>query len=70
MRAVVQKVLEGSVIVEGSEVANIGQGLVCLIGLGRDDKYEDMNWLVSKILNARFFDDDGKMWKKRYVLLT
>eukprot|EP01138_Halocafeteria_seosinensis_P003801 gb/GECG01003887.1/.p1 GENE.gb/GECG01003887.1/~~gb/GECG01003887.1/.p1 ORF type:complete len:182 (+),score=25.62 gb/GECG01003887.1/:1-546(+) len=64
MRAVVQKVLEGSVIVEGSEVASIGRGLVCLIGIARDDKYEDMNWLVSKILNGRFFEDEDKMWKK------
>lgn len=66
MKAVVQRVLEAYVKVDGTEIAKIGRGLVCLVGIARDDRKDDMDWLVSKILNGRYFDDDqGKMWKKR-----
>ena len=62
MRAVVQRVSEASVTVEGREVARIGQGLLVLIGIGHDDGPEQADKLARKLLALRVFEDDaGKM---------
>lgn len=61
MRAVVQRVLQGSVTVEG-EKKEIGSGLVILLGVGLEDGPEDGEYLAGKILNLRIFEDqEGKM---------
>jgi len=62
MRAVVQRVTRASVTIEGEIVGEIGNGLVVLLGIARDDKTEDADYLVPKITALRIFDDaDGKM---------
>ncbi|AZR73090.1 D-tyrosyl-tRNA(Tyr) deacylase [Anoxybacter fermentans] len=62
MRAVVQRVLRGSVTVEGKVVGKIGPGLVILLGIGQDDGPEDIKYLAEKIVNLRIFEDEnGKM---------
>jgi D-tyrosyl-tRNA(Tyr) deacylase len=62
MRAVVQRVSEASVTVEDRIVGEIGHGFLILLGVGRDDKPEDADYLVEKITNLRVFtDDQGKM---------
>lgn len=62
MRAVIQRVSEASVRVEGRIVGEIGSGFLVLLGVGRDDKPEDADYLVEKITNLRIFtDDQGKM---------
>jgi D-tyrosyl-tRNA(Tyr) deacylase len=62
MRAVVQRVTRASVIVEGETVGEIGNGLVVLLGIARDDTKVEAAYLVDKITNLRIFDDqDGKM---------
>jgi D-tyrosyl-tRNA(Tyr) deacylase len=62
MRAVVQRVQSARVEVEGNVVGAIEQGLLAYIGFGRADSDEDRAWLLSKILNARVFEDEaGKM---------
>ncbi len=62
MRAVIQRVLRGSVKVEGKIIGQIGAGLVILLGIGQDDGAEDIKYLAEKIVNLRIFeDDDGKM---------
>ena len=62
MRAVVQRVSEASVTVEGNLAGKIGAGLCVLIGVGGGDSERDAEWLADKILNLRIFeDDDGKM---------
>lgn len=64
MRAVVQRVSRGSVSVEGEEIARINQGLVILLGVGRDDSSEDAVYLSGKIANLRIFEDqEGKLNK-------
>ncbi|TEB13086.1 D-tyrosyl-tRNA(Tyr) deacylase [Pelotomaculum sp. FP] len=63
MRAVVQRVVRGSVTVEGQTMAReIGPGLVVLLGVGYGDAASDACYLAEKIANLRIFEDDqGKM---------
>lgn len=62
MRAVLQRVKEASVTVEGREVGRIGPGLLALLGVHKDDTDDDLEWMVQKVPNLRIFDDDaGKM---------
>jgi D-tyrosyl-tRNA(Tyr) deacylase len=62
MRAVVQRVKRGAVTVGGERVAEIGPGLVVLVGVGKGDTEAQADWLAEKIANLRIFEDDaGKM---------
>lgn len=62
MRAVVQRVTEASVEVEGRRVGEIGPGLVVLLGIAREDTNDDVDYLAEKIANLRIFNDEqGKM---------
>lgn len=62
MRAVIQRVRHASVTVHGNTVAEIGSGLLVLIGVTHEDSESDFQWLASKIASLRIFpDQDGKM---------
>ena len=62
MRAVVQRVTRASVRVGEEIVGEIGNGLVVLLGIARDDTKVEAAYLVDKISNLRVFDDEeGKM---------
>lgn len=62
MRAVVQRVTRAKVTVEGESVGEIGNGLVVLVGIAREDTKVEAAYLVDKIANLRIFDDqEGKM---------
>ncbi len=62
MRAVIQRVKEARVDVDGQEVGRIGKGLAILIGVAKDDGEEDVEYLVDKISGLRIFEDEeGKM---------
>ena len=62
MRAVIQRVLEASVTVEGRRVSEIGPGLLVLLGVGNGDAEKDAAWMADKIANLRIFEDEaGKM---------
>jgi D-tyrosyl-tRNA(Tyr) deacylase len=62
MRAVVQRVKESMVSVEGQVVGQISKGLLVLLGVAQDDSIEQADYLVDKIINLRIFEDDqGKM---------
>ena len=62
MRALVQRVSEASVTVEGDEIARIGPGLLVLLGVRRGDGEAEADRLASKLLALRVFEDDeGKM---------
>ena len=62
MRAVVQRVTRANVTIGGETVGEIGNGLVVLLGIARDDSKEDADYLVPKIIALRIFDDpEGKM---------
>ena len=62
MRAVVQRVTRAKVTVNDEIVGEIGNGLVVLLGIARDDTRLDAAYLVDKITALRIFDDqEGKM---------
>ena len=62
MRAVLQRVSQGSVTVDGKIVAEIGLGLVILLGIAPQDTDENAEQLADKIANLRIFEDaDEKM---------
>ncbi len=62
MRAVVQRVSEAFVEVEGEVVGRIGLGLFVLLGVGQKDTLEDALYLARKTVALRIFpDSEGKM---------
>lgn len=62
MRAVIQRVKEARVEVEGRVTGSIGAGLVVLLGVSKTDSHRDADYLVDKILSLRIFpDESGKM---------
>jgi len=61
MKAVIQRVANASVTIEGNLKSSIGQGLLVLLGVGEDDGLEDIAWLVRKISAMRIFDDTDRV---------
>jgi D-tyrosyl-tRNA(Tyr) deacylase len=62
MRAIVQRVKESAVSVDGEVISNIGNGLLVFIGIAQEDRSSDAEYLAEKISNLRIFEDDaGKM---------
>ncbi len=62
MRAVLQRVREASVTVDGAVVGRIGPGLLVLLGVGRGDTEADVDFMVDKVPGLRVFEDElGKM---------
>ena len=62
MRAVIQRVSRARVNIGDETVGEIAAGMVVLLGVGKNDKRADVEYLAEKILNLRIFpDQDGKM---------
>ena len=61
MKAVIQRVSQASVTIDGNIKSAIEKGLLVLIGIEDADTAEDIHWLSSKIVNLRIFDDDNKV---------
>jgi D-tyrosyl-tRNA(Tyr) deacylase len=62
MRALVQRVSQATVDVEGERVAQIGPGMLVLLGVARGDDEEDADRLADKVRALRIFDDaEGRM---------
>jgi D-aminoacyl-tRNA deacylase len=62
MRAVIQRVTRAHVTVDDRIVGKIGKGLLVLLGVAREDTRSDADYLASKIVALRIFDDEaGKM---------
>jgi D-tyrosyl-tRNA(Tyr) deacylase len=61
MRAVIQRVREASVDVDGERVGHIGRGLVVLVGVSINDGPRQADWMADKLLGLRVFEnDEGK----------
>lgn len=58
MRIVIQRVSHASVTINQQVKSSIGMGFLILLGIGKDDTEEDINWLVKKIIALRIFDDE------------
>jgi D-tyrosyl-tRNA(Tyr) deacylase len=62
MKALVQRVKEAGVTVDGERVSSIGRGFVVLLGVVKGDTAKDLDYLVRKVANLRVFEDaEGKM---------
>jgi len=62
MRIVAQRVSQARVLIEGETVSQIGRGLLLLVGVKRDDRPSDAEFLAHKCLNLRVFEDQqGKL---------
>ncbi len=62
MRAVIQRVKQASVDVDGIKTGIISTGIVTFLGIHRNDGAKEIGWMVEKIINLRIFPDpDGKM---------
>jgi D-tyrosyl-tRNA(Tyr) deacylase len=62
LKAVIQRVREAKVEVDGKTVGQIGKGILILLGVEKGDKERDADWLAEKIGNLRIFEDKaGKM---------
>jgi D-tyrosyl-tRNA(Tyr) deacylase len=62
MKAVIQRVSEARVVVDGSTVGEIGIGTLVLLAVEQGDREEDADWLAQKIVSLRMFSDrDDKM---------
>lgn len=59
MIVVIQRVSESSVKIEGNVKAQIGLGLMILLGIEEADTQEDIDWLAKKIVNLRIFPDEN-----------
>ncbi len=60
MRAVVQRVNHSKVSVEGEVHSEMSRGLLVLLGVGKEDSDEDVEYLVDKVLNLRIFEDENE----------
>jgi len=58
MRAVIQRVTEATVKVDGIIVGEIQTGLLILLGIEDADTVEDIDWLCAKVVNLRVFNDE------------
>lgn len=59
MKAVVQRVLEACLKVDGKIISEIGQGMVIFLGIGQGDTENDLEKMVDKICKLRIFTDDN-----------
>ena len=60
MRAIVQRVTEASVSVEGEIIGKIGKGFMVLLGVADEDTQADMKYIADKIINLRVFEDENE----------
>lgn len=67
MRALVQRVSQASVTVEGRLIAAIERGLLVFLGIYPDDGEAEIVWLAEKILGLRVFPDDDKPMNRSVV---
>lgn len=62
MRAVLQRVSEASVTVDGQVIGEIGKGIIVLFGMLGTDNEKTMEYMLDKVVNLRIFEDEnGKM---------
>ena len=61
MRVVIQRVSEASVKIDNKLKSQINNGLLILLGISEIDSFEDVQWLCSKIINLRVFNDNFKV---------
>ena len=58
MKAIVQRVTQASVRIDGAIRSSIGIGALVLLGIHKEDTEKDIEWMTRKIANMRIFEDD------------
>jgi len=61
MKAIIQRVSESSVTIQGKITSSIGYGMMVLIGIEDADNIDDIKWLSNKIVNLRIFEDTSNV---------
>ncbi len=64
MRALIQRVADASVSIEGQTVGSIGSGLLVLLGIAQGDTEDDAQYLVGKVANLRIFADEENRFNR------
>jgi D-aminoacyl-tRNA deacylase len=64
MRVILQRVKEASVTIEGVIKSEIKEGLLILLGIENEDGEDDIQWLVSKIVQMRIFGDEAGLMNR------
>ncbi len=67
MKAVIQRVSEASVTINGEVAASIETGLLILLGIEEEDSLEDIEWLSGKISRLRIFNDENGVMNKSLI---
>ena len=67
MRALIQRVSHASVTIDEQLKAIIQKGLLVLIGIEDNDTHEDIDWLTSKLVNLRIFNDENSVMNKSLI---
>jgi D-tyrosyl-tRNA(Tyr) deacylase len=67
MKVVIQRVQQASVTVEGQVIGQIQQGLMVLVGIVNEDCQVDIEWISSKIVNMRIFEDEEGVMNKSVI---
>ena len=67
MRAVIQRVSQASVTVEGAIIGQSQRGLMVLVGIVNEDDTSDIEWLSNKIIHMRIFEDDNGVMNKSLI---
>jgi len=67
MKAVIQRVSQSSVSIDGDKVASIKEGLLILLGIINEDSFEDITWLAKKIANLRIFGDQNGVMNRSLI---
>lgn len=67
MRSVIQRVINAEVKINDKSYSSIDSGLLILIGIEETDDDEDIEWLCSKILNLRIFNDEQGLMNKSVI---
>ena len=60
MRTLIRRVSQASVSVHSDKIGEISKGLLVYLGIHRDDKVEDIAWVIKKLLGMRVFEDESK----------
>ena len=67
MRAVVQRVTQANVTVDGEKVGEIGPGIMVLIGVSDTDTDRDLKYIIDKVMNLRIFDDENGVMNRSVI---
>ncbi|MGB3774345.1 MAG: D-aminoacyl-tRNA deacylase, partial [Leeuwenhoekiella sp.] len=67
MRAIVQRVSQASVSIDGRVHADIKKGFLILLGIGQEDTQDDIDWLTKKVCGLRIFSDKAGLMNESIV---